>query len=161
MSNIIFQGNVQVQLYGHNALAPLSLQDQVLTCAIGAESSELIITEHRNETIQIIKRASPNYPHKFIEVFNKLAWVEIRYTPHNKKLEIDLFEASKEIMETPILWMGMLGNNLMPAYEVEWEVLKTVDENNIAFCALVKTQPVLPSDQFSFASVSDEDAFSR
>jgi len=144
-SNIIFEGDVQVQLYGQNALIPVYLHDQLLASVIGVEGSELIVNEHRYETIQAMKNSLPNcYPDGFLEAFNQPARVEIRYEPNKDSLNIDLYETSTEIdMDIPILWMGVLENNLMPGYEVEWEILKPVDENNTAFCALVKTQPVL------------------
>jgi len=139
---IIFDGDAQIHLYGQNALIPVYLHDQLLKSVIGVEGSELIVNEHRYETIQTIKNSLSNfYPNGFLEAFNQPARVEIRYEPNKHGLEIDLYETSTE-MDMPILWMGILENNLMPAYEVEWEILKSVDENNTAFCALVKTQPV-------------------
>lgn len=158
MSNLIFLGNAQVQLFGRNALIPLSLQYQSLTCSIGAENTELRITEHRKGTIEALISAAPNYPENFLEVFNTPARVEIRYTPLNEKVEIDLFDVSDGTTEIPILWFGVLEDNLMPGYEVEWEVLKSVDENNTAFCALVKTHSIISNNHISFVSVSEEDA---
>jgi hypothetical protein len=159
-SSLIFEGNVQVHLYGQNALIPSSLHDQLLTAVIGAEGSELIVNEHRTRTIQAIKSALPNgYPDGFLGAFNEQAWAEIFYEPNRKALSIDLYDTSNEV-NIPILWMGVLKDNLMPNYEVEWEVLKPVDDSNTAFCALLRTQPVLPSDQLSLVSSSDEEAWS-
>ncbi len=141
-SSIIFEGDVQVHLYGQNALIPVYLHDQLLASVIGVESSELIVNEHRYETIQAIKNSLPNcYPDGFLKAFNQPARVEIRYEPKKHGLNVDLYETLAET-DMPILWMGVLENNLMPAYEVEWEIFKPVDENNTAFCALVKTQPI-------------------
>ena len=142
-SSIIFEGDVQIHLYGQNALIPVYLRDQVLASIIGVEGSELIVNEHRYETIEAIRNSSSNhYPDGFLKAFNQPAWAEIYYDPDKHGLEIDLYEASTET-NMPILWMGTLENNSMPAYQVEWEILKTINESSTAFCALVKTQPVM------------------
>ena len=142
-TNIIFEGDVQVHLYGKNALIPIYLHDELLASVIGVEESKLLVNDHRYEPIQTIRSSSSNcYPNDFLKAFNQPAQAEIRYDPEKDSLEIDLYETSTET-DMPILWMGVLENNLMPSYEVEWEILKPVDENNTAFCALVKTQPVL------------------
>jgi hypothetical protein len=142
-SSLVFEGDVQVHLYGQNALIPMYLRDQVLASIIGIEGSGLIVNDHRYETNEAVRTSSSNcYPDGFLKAFNRPAWAEIYYNPDTHGLEIDLYESSTEI-HMPILWMGILENNLMPAYEVEWEILKTIDESNTAFCALVKTQPVM------------------
>ena len=160
-SNLIFEGDVQVHLYGQNALIPVYLHDQLFMSVIGIEGSQLIVNDHRYETIQALKNSLPNcYPDGFLKAFNRPARVEIRYEPDKEGLNVDLYEAPAE-MDMPILWMGVLENNLMPNYEVEWEILKPVDENNTAFCALVKTQSISGSDQLSFASADEEAWFSK
>jgi hypothetical protein len=157
-SSLIFDGDVQVYLYGQNALIPTSLTDQALAMVIGIETSDLIVNEHRYKIIQLIKNTSPDsYPDGFLQSFNRPARVEIQYEPNQKGLKIDLYDIETVTEDNiPILWMGVLENNRMPNYEVEWEVLKSIDGNNAAFCALVKTLPVLSSNQFSLVSTSDD-----
>jgi hypothetical protein len=145
-SRLVFEGDVQVHLYGQNALIPIYVRDQELSSIIGMEGSELIVNEHRYETIEAVQNSSADgYPDGFLKAFNRAAWAEIYYDSDKHGLEIDLYESSTDL-HMPILWMGILENNLMPAYEVEWEILKTIDESNTAFCALVKTQPVMVTD---------------
>ena len=141
-SSLIFEGNVEVSLYGQNALIPVSLNDELLASVVGIEGSELTVNEHRSKTIQTIRNSSSGcYPDSFLQAFNQAAWAAIYYDPDRHGLGIDLFETSAK-SEMPVLWMGTLENNLTRAYEVEWEIYKPIDENNTAFCALLKTQPV-------------------
>jgi hypothetical protein len=156
-SSLIFAGNVQVHLFGKNALIPISLDDQLLVSVIGFEESELLVNEQRDQTIRAIKSSLlDGYPHNFLQAFNQQARTEIYYEPNRDSLDIRLYEEEASIdVDIPILWMGVLENNLMPSYEVEWEVLKPIDENNTAFCALVKTQSILSANQLSFVSISE------
>ena len=138
--HIIFQGDAQILLYGNNALVPLSLSKQSLISAIGFENSELIVNEHREHTIQSLENTSNSHiPDNFTEIFNRPARVEVSYIPNNHSLTINLFKALGDT-NLPILWMGVLENNVMPAYEIDWEIFKPVDENNMAFCALISNQ---------------------
>lgn len=158
-SDLIFRGNARVHLYGRNALIPTSLTNQILALSIGIETSDLIVNEHRYNIIQLIKSTPPDcYPNGFLRAFNRSAQVEIWYETSKESLKIDLYDIGSFVEENEsILWLGVLEDNFMPNYEVEWEVLRPIDENNTAFCALVKTLPVMPKSQFSLASASDED----
>jgi hypothetical protein len=134
---LIFQGDVKISLFGQNALLPLSICDEVLTSVLGSEDSNFFINEHRQNTIQMLRNLSTNEGlDGFPRVFNQSAWAEIRYTPDTQGLEIDLYDATHET-RAPILWMGVLNDNIMPAYKTNWEIFKSLDENNTAFCAFV------------------------
>ena len=138
---IIYSGHVQIYLQGKNALVPLTLNDDQLTCAIGSDKTDLIVHDHREKPIQVVQQAMPGtYPLGFANAFNQSAWAEVRYTPIEDGLDIRLFEPT-ESKETPILWMGILDRNTMPAYMVEWEIFKLLNDQGIAFCALILAQP--------------------
>ena len=158
-SDLIFQGNARVHLYGRNALIPTSLTNQVLTMVIGAETSDLTVYEHRYSIIQLIKNTPPGcYPNGFLQIFNQPAHIEISFEVIKESLQVDLYDIETFAEDNQlILWMGVLEDNLMPNYEVEWEVLKPIDRTSTAVCALVKTLPVISRDQFSLASASDEE----
>jgi hypothetical protein len=158
-SDLIFQGNTRIHLYGRNALIPISLTNQVLTMVIGTETSDLTVNEHRYSIIQVIKKSHPDcYPNGFLQAFNQPAHIEISYKASKESLQIDLYDKETYAEDNQlILWMGVLDDNLMPNYEVEWEVLKPIDRTRTAVCALVKTLPEISRDQFSLASASDEE----
>ena len=138
--SVLFEGTARVYLQGRNALLPLTStenNDQI-QYFIGNESTNLVIRDHRNSTIQeayeAIRLRNQN---GFAKLFNQYAIIKINYDENNNHMEIDLLEEAPPLINGPVLWMGILENNVMPGYDVEWEVFKPIDENNTAFIAFI------------------------
>ena len=137
--NSIFQGNVRVYLQGKNALCPIIANGQEVHYHIGQKSTDLIIYDHRKEPIIAAQEAiSTHYQNGFSNTFNQQAWADIFYEQTNEKLEIVLRDPHERIdPRSPILWLGVLEDNIMPDYEVEWEVFKPLDSGQTAFVSLL------------------------
>jgi hypothetical protein len=135
----IFQGNVRVYLEGQNALCPTVTTDQEMHYHIGQENTELIIRDYRAKPILAAQKAiSTQYQNGFSNTFNEQAWAEICYEQADEKLEIVLRDPDKKTdARSPLLWLGVLEDNIMPDYDVEWEVFKSLDNGQTAFVSLL------------------------
>ena len=134
---LIFEGNLKVYLEGKNALLPIELNENLFTSSIGSNSTNLIIHDQRRTSIQRIKQiVLDNKQNNFAKVFNKPALAKIFYNDENESLEIYLEDASSPV-EFPILWMGVLIDHTMTAYQVDWEILKPLSNESTAFAALI------------------------
>jgi hypothetical protein len=135
----IFQGNVRIYLQGENALCPMITNAQEAHYRIGQENTEFIIHDYRREPVLAAQKAiSTQYQNGFSNTFNQQSWAEVRYEPTGQKIEIDLREPVEATTEkTPLLWFGVLDDNRMPAYEVDWEVFKPLT-GGTAFVSLVR-----------------------
>jgi hypothetical protein len=135
---IIFDGNVSLCLYGKGALMSTgnSTEDKS-SYYIGGIQSNLIIHDHRPEVVSASQLVLDGHSEiNFANIFNQEARAQIRFEDENDAMEIDLFEGSSGA-RLPILWVGVLENNRMPAYKVEWEIFKALEPNRTAFAALV------------------------
>jgi hypothetical protein len=135
---LIFDGNVSLYLYGNGALKPIgAIANNISSYYIGGVQSNLIIHDHRPEVVSAAQLVLGGHVEiNFADVFNQDARAEIRYQVESDAMEIDLYEGSSGV-QLPILWIGVLDNNRMPAYKVEWEVFKALEPNRTAFAALV------------------------
>ncbi len=137
----LFEGPVRVYLQGQNALCLKvpSLLDQGVLYHIGQENTELSIHDFRSQPVKSAKEAIiKQYQNGFASTFNQHAWAQIRYDHSTEKIEIDLRDLHEPSnSEYPLLWLGILEDNIMPDYDVEWEVFKPLDSGQTAFVSLL------------------------
>ena len=140
--NYLYQGNVHIHLQGPRALLPVETrrEDQV-TYFIGSKRSRLLIRDFREEPIQAAQRAPLGIQGaEFAVAFNQPAYAEVAVTENGKepeKVEINLHPA-KEDDNTPVLWLGVKNDLLMPMLDIEWEILRPISAKRIAFTAMVR-----------------------
>jgi hypothetical protein len=141
MDEIIYQGSARVYLQGKNALTPISPDmpsNGHISYYVGDTNTNLVIFDHRPEIIAEARQIlQTQYQNGFAKHFNQYAKAEVRYDEDTEQMKIDLYSIETQPVKCPVLWMGILENNLMQGYEVEWEVFKPIDENNTAFVALI------------------------
>jgi hypothetical protein len=143
MDAVIYKGNVRVYLQGKNALAPISTEprsNESISYHIGDINTNFVLCDHRPETVaeahQILQT---HYQNGFAKHFNQNAKAEIRYDEASKHMRIDLHSIETRPDKCPVLWMGILEDNTMPGYEVQWEVFKPLNATQTAFVALIQT----------------------
>jgi hypothetical protein len=141
MSDVFFQGNVQVHLQGKEALLPVETrQNNRITYFIGGQDTALLVRDYRQDPIHAAHLAISRQDGKdFARVFNQPAYAKILISEENEEenIEIDLLPADDE-QHLPVLWMGILDEPQIPAYKVDWEFLKPLDEDKVAFAILVR-----------------------
>jgi len=139
-SPILFEGDARVYLQGQNALFPILSDNytQQITYYIGDNSSHLVLRDHRPATItEAVQAIQTKHQNGFAKHFNQPAHVVVRLDEDSGKMEIDIHERKNAEKIPPTIWMGILENNIMPGYEVLWEVFRAVDSTRTAFVALV------------------------
>lgn len=141
MHEIIYQGNVRVYLQGRNALTPISPEmpsNGHIAYYIGDTKTDLVLYDHRPETVSEARQIlQTKYQNGFAKHFNQCAKAEIRYDEVTQHMKIDLHNLETQSEKCPILWMGILEDNTMPGYEVQWEVFKSLNASQTAFVALI------------------------
>lgn len=134
--SILFEGPVHVYLQGKNALLPIDVKDDLATYWIGSERTKLFIKDHRhlaaNAAVRII---SGENGFEFADIFNQPAIARVML--ENETVNIELQE-SANVGEFPILWLGVLDDNLMPNCHTEWEYLRPLDSQSTAITVLIK-----------------------
>ena len=141
-ANYLYRGNVQIHLQGPHALLPVHTdrEDQI-TCFIGSRKSKLIIRDHRQQPV----RAARNTPSglegsEFAKAFNQPAYAEvtvIEKDSETQKIEINL-RATKKDKNYPVLWLGVKNDSLMPMLDIEWEIMRPISVEKVAFTAMVR-----------------------
>lgn len=140
----LYSGMANVYLQGQNALCPIEesiqLSKEIRYC-IGDSATSLFITDLRiTPVLEASEALRLGYQNGFSKTFNQQAWVEVSYEPSSEKVEIELHDPIMDETgqkELPLLWMGVLEGNIMPAYEVEWEVFKSLP-GGTAFVSLIR-----------------------
>ena len=137
----IFQGPVRVFLQGQNALCPTNpnLYGQGILYHVGQKNTELIVHDYRKQPVQAAKEViNTQYQNGFSTTFNQQAWAQISYDQPTEKMEIELRDLNEpNNTEFPLLWLGVLEDNIMPDYDVEWEVFKPLDSGQTAFVSFL------------------------
>jgi len=137
---ILFKGTAQIYLQGKNALCPFEGQKSSNTMYyyIGQENTNFLIHDFRTKPVIAAKNVlKTNYQNGFADTFNQPSWVEIKYEHSSRKVEIELHDTEENI-GLPLLWLGILEDNIMPSYEVEWEVFNSLDTGQTAFVSLIR-----------------------
>jgi hypothetical protein len=135
----IFKGNAQIYLQGFDALLPAELQNSnQMKFYLGSENSRLQVTDFRKEPMRMAKRVLDGEDiQTFADIFNQPAWVEVKVNQSSDDVNIELYDDTTNV-EYPILWMGVLTDNRLPAFDLDWEFFRILDQSRTAFAAMVR-----------------------
>lgn len=138
--NYLYRGNVQIHLQGQNALLPIrSNREDHIICFIGSKKSKLIIRDFREEPVLAAHRAPSGIDgSEFAVAFNQPAYAEVALAEKEpEKVEINLRAAQKN-EDFPVLWLGVKNDSLMPMLDIEWEIMRPISMEKVAFTAMVR-----------------------
>jgi hypothetical protein len=138
----LYRGNVQILLQGQNALLPIhSARDDQLICFIGSKKSKLLIRDTREEPVLAAHHDPSGVKGSgFAVAFNQPAYAEVSIAGQDgeqEKIEIRLQPADKND-DFPVLWLGVKNDALMPMLDIEWEIMRPISMEKIAFTAMVR-----------------------
>jgi len=139
---ILYQGNVHIYLQGEKALRPTGSErkDQV-AYFIGSKKSKLLIRDFRKRPIQAAQRSHSGIEgSEFADAFNQPAYAEVSIAKKGnepEKVEINLLPTD-EREDFPVLWLGIMNDLMMPMLDIEWEILRPINPEKIAFTAMVR-----------------------
>jgi hypothetical protein len=139
-ANYLYRGNVQIHLQGPNALLPIrSNRDDHIICFIGSRKSKLIIRDYREKAVLAANRTPAGIDGlQFAEAFNQPAYAEVSLAEKEpEKVEINL-HAAKNVDDFPVLWLGVKNDLLMPMLDIEWEIMRPINDEKVAFTAMVR-----------------------
>jgi hypothetical protein len=139
--NVLYQGNVQIYLQGERALLPAGLdrEDQVVYF-IGSKKSKLLIRDFRKRPILAAHRGQAGIEGtEFANAFNQPAYAEVSIAKGSEpeKIEINL-RPTDEREDFPVLWLGIMNDLMMPMLDIEWEILRPISMEKVAFTAMVR-----------------------
>ena len=138
--NYLYRGNVQIHLQGQNALLPIrSNREDHIICFIGSRKSKLIIRDFREQPVLAAHQAPSGIEGaEFAVAFNQPAYAEVSLAEKEpEKVEINL-RAAKKDEDFPVLWLGVKNDSLMPMLDIEWEIMRPIGVEQIAFTAMVR-----------------------
>ena len=141
--NYFYKGNVQLYLQGEKALLPVASKNRngQITYFIGSKKSRLLIRDFRRGSIHAAHHASSGLDgSEFADAFNQPAYAEVSISEGDQepeKIEINLRPTSKSD-DFPVLWLGVLNDAMMPMLDIEWEILRPINSDKIAFTAMVR-----------------------
>ena len=140
--NYLYKGNVQIYLQGEKALLPVaSKRENQIAYFIGSKKSKLLIRDFRREPIHAAHHARTGLEgSEFADAFNQPAYAEVSVSERGnepEKIEINLRPTSNSD-DFPVLWLGVLNDAMMPMLDIEWEILRPINAEKIAFTAMVR-----------------------
>ena len=138
----IYRGNVQIHLQGQNALLPIhSMREDQITCFIGSKKSKLMIRDTRLEPVMAAHHDPSGVKGaEFAVAFNQPAFAEVSVAGQDggpEKIEIHLRPAENRD-DCPVLWLGVKNYALMPMLDIEWEIMRPISMEEVAFTAMVR-----------------------
>lgn len=139
----LYRGNVQVYLQGEKALFPVASKNRQGQASyfVGSKKSKLLIRDFRLEPILAAHHAQAGFEGaEFADAFNQPAYAEVSVSEKEgepEKIEINLRPTSKSD-DFPVLWLGVLNDSMMPMLDIEWEFLRPINAEKIAFTAMVR-----------------------
>jgi len=77
---------------------------------------------------------------EFAVAFNQPAFAEVSVAGQEggpDKIEIHLRPAEKRD-DCPVLWLGVKNDALMPMLDIEWEIMRPISMEKVAFTAMVR-----------------------
>jgi hypothetical protein len=136
MSNLQFQGNVNIYLQGPDALEPMAnRQNGHMAYYVASPESEITIYDFRHSSVKAAKRAIATFDDlDFADVFNQPAWAEIFESDECVKI---VLSESQETSPRSLLWLGVLEEDEMTSYDIVWEAIRQVDNACFAFAVLI------------------------
>jgi hypothetical protein len=141
--NYLYRGNVQIYLQGEKALLPVASKnrDGQIAYFIGSKKSKLLIRDFRREPIHAAHHTRSGLEGtEFADAFNQPAYAEVSVSDGGnepEKIEINLRPTNKRD-DFPVLWLGVLNDAMMPMLDIEWEILRPINSEKIAFTAMVR-----------------------
>lgn len=140
--NCFYRGNVHIYLQGQDALLPIrSSRGDRITCFIGSKKSKLLIRDFREQPVLAAHHAPAGLDgSEFVEAFNQPAFAEISVAGRDggtDKVEINLRPVNKN-EDLPVLWLGVKNDALMPMLDIEWEIIRPIGTERVAFTAMVR-----------------------
>lgn len=140
--NVLYRGNVQIYLQGQRALLPVdSHRNDQVAYFIGSKKSKLLVRDFREEPILAAQRAPLGIEAaEFAAAFNQPAYAEVAMDvlgEEPEQVEIQLRPAENN-KDSPVLWLGVKNDALMPMLDIEWEILRPISSKKIAFTAMVR-----------------------
>ena len=138
----IYRGNVHIHLQGQNALLPIhSRREDQITCFIGSKKSKLLLCDTRLEPVMAAYHDPSGVKGmEFAVTFNQPAFAEVSVAGQDgepEKIEIHLRPAEKSD-DCPVLWLGVKNDALMPMLDIEWEIMRPISMEKVAFTAMVR-----------------------
>ena len=138
----IYRGNVHIHLQGQNALLPIhSRREDQIACFIGSKKSKLVIRDTRLEPVMAAHHDPSGVKgSEFAVAFNQPAFAEVSVAGRDgepEKIEIHLRPAEKSD-DCPVLWLGVKNDALMPMLDIEWEIMRPITMEKVAFTAMVR-----------------------
>ena len=139
---ILYQGNVQIYLQGEKALLPTgSGREDQIAYFIGSKKSKLLIRDFRKSPMLAAQRGQSGIEGtEFADAFNQPAYAEVSIAEKSgapEKIEINL-RPTDEREDFPVLWLGIMNDLMMPMLDIEWEILRPINMEKIAFTAMVR-----------------------
>jgi hypothetical protein len=141
--NYLYRGNVQLYLQGEKALLPVASKNRngQISYFIGSKKSKLLIRDFRKGPIHAAHHDRSGLEgSEFADAFNQPAYAEVSVSERGdepEKIEINLRPTSKSD-DFPVLWLGVLNDAMMPMLDIEWEILRPINAEKIAFTAMVR-----------------------
>ncbi len=140
--NVLYRGNVQIHLQGPRALLPVeSNQENEIAYFIGSKKSKLLIRDFREKPIHAAQSGPLGIDGAdFTVAFNQPAYAEVAMEAlgeEPERVEIHLRPA-EENKDSPVLWLGVKNDALMPMLDIEWEIMRPIGSKKIAFTAMVR-----------------------
>jgi hypothetical protein len=140
---ILYQGNVHIYLQGEKALLPTGSErkDQI-AYFIGSRKSKLLIRDFRKRPMLAAQRGHSGIEGaEFADAFNQPAYAEVsiaRNSSEPEKIEINL-RPTEEREDFPVLWLGIMNDLVMPMPDIQWEILRPISLDKVAFTAMVRS----------------------
>jgi hypothetical protein len=140
--NYLYRGNVQIHLQGQNALLPIpSNREDQIACFIGSKKSKLILRDFREEPVLVAHHTPSGIKgSEFVDAFNGPAYAEVSVAENGnepEKIEINLRTVERD-EDFPVLWLGVKNDSLMPMLDIEWEIMRPISVEKVAFTAMVR-----------------------
>lgn len=140
--NYLYKGNVQIYLQGEKALLPVASNRQgQVSYFIGSKKSRLLIRDFRREPLHAVRHTKSGLDgSEFVEAFNQPAYAEVTIAGKGEepeRIEINL-RPTNNSDDFPVLWLGVLSDSMMPMLDIEWEILRPINAEKIAFTAMVR-----------------------
>ncbi len=138
----IYRGNVYIHLQGQNALLPIhSAREDQITCFIGSKKSRLLLRDTRQEPVMAAHHDPSGVKgSEFAVAFNQPAFAEVSVAGQEgeaENIEIHLRPAEQSD-DCPVLWLGVKNDALMPMLDIEWEIMRPINMEKVAFTAMVR-----------------------
>jgi hypothetical protein len=134
-SSYHYKGVVNIYLQGNEALEPVKFTEDGALYHLASPLSGITVNDHRAHVARAAKLALDGLEEDaFGHIFSQPASVEINAQADTAHIEI--YDETTET-EGLTLWMGVIDDHRMAVAETEWETLKAIEDEKIAFAALI------------------------